>query len=77
MCIRDSVKYEALKGIIDLSWYEDANGRILKDYTHISNHKDFEVRVILPMIKEILKCRVNGEKCLIGLDTETTGLMVK
>lgn len=73
----NDVKYEALKGIIDLSWYEDANGRILKDYTHISNHKDFEVRVILPMIKEILKCRVNGEKCLIGLDTETTGLMVK
>jgi len=73
----NDVRYETLREMIDLSWYEDSNGNLKKDYTHISNHRDFEVKVIYPMIKEILRCKSIGEKCLIGLDTETTGLMVK
>lgn len=74
----NKVSYENLKNMIDLSWFEDPQtGEIKKDYTHITSIIDFESKVMTPMIKEILRCKANGEKCLIGLDTETTGLMVK
>lgn len=73
----NDVNYETLKQLKDLTWYEDPNGKILKDYSNVRTNIDFEVKVINLMVKEILDCKSRGEQCLIGLDTETTGLIVK
>lgn len=71
----NKVTIETLANLMDVSHYYDLEkGEFIKDYTNVSTKKDFEVRVINPLIKEIQKSMATGEKCLIGLDFETDGL---
>lgn len=68
------VNYEVLKGLMDLSWYQDpVTGEIIKDYYHVSNVPDLESRLITPMVKEIMSYGKREDICLIAMDTETTG----
>lgn len=69
-----ALDYEALREVLDLSWYEK-DGVILKNYRSIKNIKEFEEHLIVPVMNALAAAKARGEKLRLGLDTETTGLV--
>ncbi len=70
----NSLDYAAMREILDMSWYENETGK-LKDYGSVTNIKEFE-EMFDQIIAELYRCRSLGKKLLLGLDTETTGLII-
>ena len=68
----DRVNMEVLSSMMDVApYYNVKEGKFIKDYTNVSTKKDLELKVINPLVKEIL---MSTEPVLIGLDFETDGL---
>jgi DNA polymerase I-like protein with 3'-5' exonuclease and polymerase domains len=70
-----SLSYDELKNVLDLSWYEAADGTLLKDYRPITSIVEFEKFVMEPLMEEYQACVNRGEKLKLGVDTETTGFI--
>lgn len=68
-----SLDYESLGEILDLSFYEE-NGIVKKDYRSVKTIEEFDNIVIKGIEEEARACRARGEKLLLAVDTETTGL---
>lgn len=72
----DSITYDRLRDLLDLSWYQLDTGEYVKKYTAIENVRDFELRIITPIAKELERVQGTDEEVLIAVDTETTGLAI-
>lgn len=70
----DSISFEKLEELLDLSWYKNDDGTFKKDYKTIENVLDFELKIMTPLVKEIKKCENAGTSLDVSVDTETTGL---
>ncbi|WP_283697068.1 DNA polymerase [Clostridium perfringens] len=62
------IKFENLAKAHDLSWYKN------KKYIMIENNEQFEKYVMTPLLKTIALNKKLGQKTLLAMDTETTGL---
>lgn len=60
---------------MDMSWYHDDSGTVLKDYRSIKSIYDFEISVVTPLVKGALAASKDSP-FVVTLDTETTGLAV-
>lgn len=65
--------FDTLNQILDMSWYKK-DGKLNKKYVSVKSQEEFELVIMTPLIKTIVK---NGEKGTdVALDTETDGLNV-
>lgn len=69
------VTYQTLCDVLDMSWFEE-NGKRKKDYKAITNIQEFEDLVMTPLIESVETAAKKGEKILLSIDTETTGLNI-
>lgn len=69
------VNYQTLCDNLDMTWFEE-DGRRKKDYRAITNIEEFEELVITPLAQAASLVDGTGEKLLLAIDTETTGLNV-
>lgn len=70
-----SITYKDLQELLDLEWYEK-DGVLQKDYRSIKNVKEFEEVVMQGIAEELEICKSKGEKLILAVDTETTGLNI-
>lgn len=70
-----SVTYEMLKEALDMSWYE-YNGAVKKKYECITTIKDFEDKIMTPLIERVEYCQATNQILDVAIDTETTGLNI-
>lgn len=71
----EKIDYEALCRVLDMGWYK-TGGHLLKDYQSIDSLEDFELKIMTPMIKEIVSAQEDGRLFDVAIDTETTGFNV-
>ena len=68
------ITMDTLRGLIDLSWYEDPiTLEKKKDYRAITTIPEFEEFVIGGILKAVRLARTLKEQVLLALDSETTG----
>lgn len=70
-----TVTYQTLCDVLDMSWFEE-DGVRKKDYKAITTVEDFESLIIAPLAKAVQFIDGTGDKLLLSIDTETTGLNV-
>jgi DNA polymerase I-like protein with 3'-5' exonuclease and polymerase domains len=68
-----SLDYEALKEILDLSWYE-RNNKVVVDYGSIKSKSEMEAEFIRPFMNLVMENKAKGLKTILVIDSETTGL---
>lgn len=71
----EKIDYEALCRVLDMGWYKK-DGCLLKDYQSIDSLEDFELKIMTPMVKEIVSAREAGRLFDVAIDTETTGFNI-
>lgn len=71
-----SATMDDLRNILDLSFYETADGTKLKDYGTIKSIPQFEKEVMQEIYLEYKKQVAQGNPLDLKIDTETTGLMI-
>lgn len=69
------IDYSLLCDSLDMSWYKK-DGVLMKDYQSIESVRDFELKIITPLVDEILKKQSLNQELIVSIDTETTGLNV-
>lgn len=65
------IHYDDLARVLDMSWYKDADGKVLKDYRPVHSIDEFE-----DMFTELMEYACTVDEVIIGLDTETTGVNI-
>lgn len=70
-----NVTYQTLCDALDMTWFEE-NGIRKKDYKAITTIEELETLVISPLAHAVKFLDGTGEKLLLSIDTETTGLNV-
>ena len=71
-----SVSFDVLCQRYNTSWLLNEDGSFIPDYKMIETIEQFENDVMTPLIMELESCINKGEKLLLSMDTETTGLNV-
>lgn len=69
------IDYYTLCESLDMSWYRDDDGD-KKKYDSIETVRDFELRIMTPLLKAIAEAMENDTIVDVSVDTETTGLNV-
>lgn len=69
------INYNLLTEKLDMSWYKK-DGVLQKNYQSIKSNREFELKIMTPMIKRILEKKKEGSVFDVSVDTETTGLKV-
>ena len=69
------IDYNTLCDSLDMTWYRDGDV-FKKDYQTIESMREFELKIMTPLIKAIKQCETNNTKLNVSVDTETTGLNV-
>lgn len=72
----EDIDFEILCNKLDMSWYIDKDGNILKNYKAIKTLKDYEELIIGGIIDSYKEAISKGEKLLLSMDTETNGLNI-
>lgn len=71
-----TITYDILASMLDMTWYKDSDGNVLKNYKSIKTIYEFETQVMTPLLLEIIRAHNSNEVLDVGIDTETTGLNV-
>lgn len=69
------IDYFALCESLDMSWFRDEDGD-KKKYESIKTVRDFELKIMTPLLKAIEEAMANDTEVEVSVDTETTGLNV-
>lgn len=70
----EALNIDELKKIMDLSWYFNEDGTKKKNYFLVQNIKEFEDKVMTPLIRAVQDARSKGIRLEPSLDVETSGL---
>lgn len=73
----NSVSFDKLCNVIDLSWYWNSEtGELKKKYESIRTIADFEYKIMYQLYLKMKECSNKNEVVDVVLDTETTGLNI-